>query len=91
MVVRRMNGTMTATWPTIMSGIDSGSPSVLKNISAARPKASVGRMSGDMKRASSAWLHHVRRRVMASAAAVPSTTEIAVADMATTRLFHAAV
>src|SRR6266850_1490865 len=91
MVVRRTNGTITATWPTIISGIDSGSPSVLKNISAASPKARVGRISGDMKSASSVWLHHVRRRVIASAAAVPSTTAIVVDEAATTRLCQAAV
>ena len=82
---------MTATWPRIMSGMDSGSRSVLKNISAARPNASVGRMSGDMNIASSACVHHVLRPLMASAAAVPRTTEIAVADTAMTRLFQAAV
>src|SRR5258708_18579854 len=91
MVVRRMNGTITATWPTIISGIDSGSPSVLKNMSAASPKARVGRISGDMKTASRAWAHHVRRPAMASAAAVPRTTATVVAQNAISTLFQAAM
>src|SRR5882724_6500783 len=91
MLVRRMNGTITATWPTIMSGIDSGSPSVLKNMSAASPKARVGRISGDMKTASRAWAHHVRRPAMATAAAVPSTTAAVVEQNAISTLFQAAM
>ena len=59
-------------------------------ISAANPNASAGSTSGDMNSRSVRRTQATLLRAMASAAAVPSTAEIAVAQPATTRLFQAA-
>src|SRR5271155_1003402 len=65
-------------------------PSLLMKISAAKPKASAGNSSGDMKSRSAARISGDRLRAIASDAAVPSTTEMIVVHNATTRLFQAA-
>src|SRR6516162_10061503 len=57
---------------------------------AAKPKASAGSSSGDMNSTSQARASGERLRAMPSAAAVPSNTESAVVQNATTRLFQAA-
>src|SRR5438876_2586950 len=57
---------------------------------AAKPKASAGSRSGDMKTTSQARAQRARLPAMASAPAVPKTTDAAVAHTATIRLFHAA-
>ena len=65
-------------------------PSLWMKMRAAKPKASAGSSSGDMNRTSQARASGERLRAMPSAAAVPSNTESAVVQNATTRLFQAA-
>src|SRR5262249_51139187 len=68
----------------------SRSPARLKAISGAKPKASAGRSSGDMKSASSARAHRERLRAIPNAPRVPRITDAAVTTTATQRLFPAA-
>src|SRR5205085_5704894 len=78
------------TWPSTRNVRLGEKPIRLMNTSAAKPNASAGSSSGDMKRTSAARTHFERLRAMPSAAAVPSMTEITVVQNATTRLAQAA-
>src|SRR2546430_10721274 len=48
-VVRRASGATTTTWPIAISASEGRKPMKVKYMSAASPKASMGRISGDMK------------------------------------------
>src|SRR2546427_1987138 len=89
-VVRRTNGATTTVWPTMISGSEGRRPRNVKYISAARPKASMGRIMGDMKNVSSARTHRPERRARATEASVASTVAATIATTATSRLLSAA-
>src|SRR5256886_14535859 len=61
-VVRRASGATTTTWPIAISASEGRKPMKVKYMSAASPKASMGRISGDMKNVSSARTHVPDRR-----------------------------
>src|SRR2546427_6193954 len=89
-VVRRTNGATTTVWPIMISGSEGRKPRKVKYISAARPKASMGRIMGDMKNVSSARTHRPERRARATEASVASTVAATIATSATSRLLSAA-
>src|SRR5947208_15768505 len=89
-VVRRTNGATTTVWPTVISGSEGRRPRNVKYISAARPKASMGRIMGDMKNVSSARTHRPERRARATEASVASTVAATIATSATSRLLISA-
>ena len=89
-MLRTTNGTQTTVWPSTSVSGETGRPTRLKNISADRPKASAGSTSGDMNALSSSRAESRRDRATASAAATPSSTESAVDQVATMRLFRVA-
>src|SRR2546427_285183 len=67
-VVHRASGATTTTWPIAISASEGRKPMKVKYMSAASPKASMGRISGDMKNVSSARTHVPDRRGGATAA-----------------------
>src|SRR2546426_6093097 len=69
-VVRRASGATTTTWPIAISASEGRKPRKVKYMSAASPKASMGRISGDMKNVSSARTHGPDRRAGATEASV---------------------
>src|SRR5437870_13076612 len=85
-VVRRTNGATTTVWPTMISGSEGRRPRNVKYISAARPKASMGRIMGDMKNVSSARTHRPERRARATEATVAWPGAATIATRATSRL-----
>src|SRR5262247_1244844 len=89
-VVRRTNGATTMVWPTMISGSDGRRPRNVKYISAASPKASMGRIIGDMKNVSSVRTHLPERRASATEARVARTVAAVIATSATSRLLSAA-
>src|SRR5207244_6786786 len=89
-VVRRASGATTTTWPIAISASEGRKPMKVKYMSAASPKASMGRISGDMKNVSSARTHVPDRRARATEASVARTVAPTIATTATSRLLRAA-
>ncbi len=81
---------MMIAWPSMMRLSDGRKPSKVKYISAASPKATPGRIIGDMNIVSSMRAHCRPLRAIASDAAVPKSVARAVAQSATSRLLLAA-
>src|SRR2546427_12669056 len=88
-VVRRTNGATTTVWPTMISGSEGRRPRNVKYISAARPKASMGRIMGDMKNVSIARTHRPERRARATEASVASTVAGTIRTSAASKLWSA--
>src|SRR2546425_13034690 len=89
-VVRRTNGATTTVWPIMISGSEGRKPRKVKYISAARPKASMGRIIGDMKNVSSARTHRPERRGNGAGGGVARTRAAAPAAHAAPPVVRAA-
>src|SRR5260370_19764052 len=89
-VVRITKGTQTTVCPITKVSGETGMPSSVNHISAARPKARPGKTSGDMNIASRTRAAALPDRAIASAAGTPASTVSAVVENATSGLFLAA-
>src|SRR5215468_3513769 len=88
--MRITKGVQMTIWPTVSVQIDNRTDIRLNTMSKARPNAIAGSTIGDMKRLSRKPAQALRLRAMPSAAAVPSTLHVSVAQNASLRLVQVA-